>query len=98
MDSERYGGSPDPLNNPAILLQPSFDVPAALQHVQSATLDEAVHHLLLPCLVEIDGELVAVDLRDAAIAEVLMEHAHADRKSGALRRARRHQRAVDGDR
>ena len=36
------------------------------QHVWSAALDEAVDHLFLPCLVEIDGELVAVDLGDAA--------------------------------
>src|SRR6188508_2937220 len=65
---------------------------------RSAALDEAVHHLLLPRLVEIDSELVAVDLGDAAIAEFLMEHAHADRESGALHRARRDERAVYGNR
>ena len=64
----------------------------------SAALDEAVHHLLLPRLVEIDGELVAVDLGDAAIAELLMEHAHADLEPRSFHRARRHQRSVDGDR
>src|SRR5262245_43060309 len=44
----------------------------------SCPLDEAVHDLLLTGLVEIDRELVAVDLRHAAIAEFLVEHAHAD--------------------
>src|SRR4029079_14713554 len=47
---------------------------------------------------EIHGELVAVNMQDAAIAKFLMEHAQANRKPGALRRARRDQRAVDGDR
>src|SRR5262245_20650137 len=44
----------------------------------SGLFDEAVHDLLLPSLVEIDRELIAIDLGHAAIAEFLVEHAHAD--------------------
>src|SRR5262245_14095395 len=65
---------------------------------RSNALDEGVDHLLLPRLVEIDGELVAVDMRHAAIAEFLVEHAHADLEPHTFRGARRDQRAVDGDR
>src|SRR5690242_10103246 len=63
----------------------------------SNALDEGVDHLLLPCLVEIDGELVAVDMGHPAIAEFLVEHAHADLEPHTFRGARRDQRAVDGD-
>ena len=90
-------GASDPLNNPTILLQPSFDVSAALQHARSASLDEAIHHLLLSGLIEIDRQLVAVDMDDAPIAEFLVKHAQADGEPGALNRTRRNQRAVDGD-
>src|SRR4030067_377765 len=62
--------------------------------VFSHPLDEAVDHLFLPGLVEIDGELVAVDLHHMAIAELLVEDAHPDREARALGGARRHQRAV----
>src|SRR3954465_5589187 len=41
----------------------------------SRPLHKTVHDLLLPRLVEGDGELVAVDLGDAAIAEFLVEDA-----------------------
>src|SRR4030095_516424 len=47
--------------------------------------DEARHHLLGACLVEIDVELVALDRDDLAIAELLMEHARTDRVGGAAR-------------
>src|SRR6186997_418150 len=63
----------------------------------SNALDEGVDHLLLPCLVEIDGELVAVDMGHPAIAEFLVEHAHPNLKPGAFSGARRDQSAVDGD-
>src|SRR5215475_1611745 len=65
---------------------------------RSSALDKGVDHLLLPCLVEIDGELVAVDVRHPAITEFLVEHPHADLKPCAFRGARCDQRAVDGDR
>src|SRR6185312_5916618 len=41
---------------------------------------ELVDHLLLACLVEVDGELVALDMSDAPIAEFLMEDAFAARE------------------
>src|SRR5262245_23950947 len=59
----------------------------------SRLFDEAVHDLLLAGLVEIDRELVAVDLGHAAIAEFLVEHAHADAEPRALGRARSDERA-----
>src|SRR5262249_41817750 len=46
----------------------------------SSALDKGVGRFLLPCLVEIDGELVAVDVRRPAITEFLVEHPHADLK------------------
>src|SRR6476661_3453321 len=75
-----------------------YSVPRFIRNSGSAPLDEAIHHLLAPGLVEIHGELVAVDLRDAAIAEFLVKHAHAHGETCALHCARRHQRTVDGDR
>ena len=41
-------------------------------------LNKPVQHLLLAGLVEIDGELVAFDGRDVAVAEFLMEDSVAD--------------------
>ena len=38
-------------------------------------LHEAINHLLLPRLVERDGELVAVDPHDVAVAEFLVKDA-----------------------
>src|SRR5688500_8629275 len=64
----------------------------------SDRLDETVHDLLAAGLAEIDGELVAVDLGDAAIAKFLVKNAHAHGEAGAFRRARRHQGALDGQR
>ena len=63
----------------------------------SNALDEAVDHLLLPGLVEIDGELVAVHLSDAAIAEFLVKDAGAHFESRAFGGAGRDQRAFDGE-
>ena len=60
---------------------------AGMTRSPSRPLDEAVDDLLLPGLVEIDRELVAVDLRHAAIAEFLVEHAHAKREPRTFRRA-----------
>ena len=48
----------------------------------SGRFDEAVQHLLRPGLLELDVELVAVDRDDAAVAELLVEHALADAESG----------------
>src|SRR5262249_40600878 len=48
----------------------------------SHPLDKAIHHPLLPRLVELDGELVAVDGGDVAVAEFLVEDAVADRELG----------------
>src|SRR6476620_1027102 len=64
---------------------------------RSGSLDERIDHLLLPGLVEIDGELVAVDMRHVAIAEFLVKHSDADLDPRAFGRARRDQRPVDGD-
>ena len=41
----------------------------------SNSLDKAVHDALFAGLVEVNGELVAVDLRHIAVAELLMEDA-----------------------
>src|SRR5579864_2786073 len=46
----------------------------------SRPLDKTVDHLLLAGFVEGDGELVAVDLDDMAVAEFLVEHAIVQRK------------------
>jgi hypothetical protein len=43
---------------------------------------EAVHHTLFSGLVEREGELVAVDGDDVAVAEFLVKHALADREIG----------------
>src|SRR5680860_1862638 len=80
--------------------------PTSTSHIRRATsalsashpLDETVDHLLAPGLLEIDGQLVAVDRGHPAIAELLVENARADIDAGALRRARGHQGPVDGQR
>src|SRR5215471_3602951 len=43
--------------------------------LRSGALDEAVHHHLVPGLVEGDGELVVLDPLDRAVAELLMKDA-----------------------
>jgi hypothetical protein len=48
----------------------------------SRPLDETIHHALLARLVELDGELVAVDGGDVAVAEFLVEDAVAEREGG----------------
>jgi drug/metabolite transporter (DMT)-like permease len=48
----------------------------------SHPLHEAIHHPLLARLVELDGELVAVDGGNVAVAEFLVEDAVADREVG----------------
>src|SRR3954471_24694772 len=48
----------------------------------SHPLHEAVHHTLFSGLVERDGEFVAVDGGDVAVAELLVKHALADREIG----------------
>src|SRR5690606_7643341 len=59
--------------------------------------DEAVEHALLAGLVEIDGQLVAVDAGDVAVAEFLVEDAVADLEGGGhVGHRLRHQLAVDG--
>ena len=47
----------------------------------SRPLHETIHHALLPRLVELDGELVAVDGGDVAVAEFLVEDAVAYRSN-----------------
>src|SRR5246127_583541 len=47
---------------------------------RSRPLDKTVHDLLLAGLVEGDGELVAVDLHDMAVAEFLVEDAVVERE------------------
>src|SRR4029077_5296081 len=48
-------------------------------HRISHPLHEAIHPLLFARSIERDGELVALDLYDVAVAEFLVEHAVADR-------------------
>src|SRR5689334_4595646 len=50
---------------------------------RSAAADEAVQNLLAPGVLEIDLELVALDGRDRAVAELAMEHALSERQVGA---------------
>src|SRR5687768_7544972 len=62
-------------------------------------LDEAVEHLLLAGLVEVDGELVAFDGRDVAVAEFLVEHPVAELEGGGrVGNGFRDQLALDGAR
>ena len=64
----------------------------------SRPLDKTVDHLLLAGLVEGDGELVAVDLDDMAVAEFLVEHAVVERKLRDGAGGFGDQLALDGDR
>src|SRR5581483_11058781 len=59
---------------------------------------EAVHNALAAGLVEVDGELVAVDLGDMAVAELLVEDALAQLEARARGRGGGHQLALDGHR
>src|SRR5262249_44935117 len=49
---------------------------------RSHPLHKTIHHPLLARLVELDGELVAIDGGDVAVAEFLVEDAVADREVG----------------
>src|SRR4029077_1476915 len=66
------------------------------QVAPSRPLDKAVDHLLLAGLVEGDGELVAVDLDDMAVAEFLVEHAVVEGKFRHRAGGFRDQLALDG--
>src|ERR1700757_3773912 len=59
-------------------------------------LDKTIHHLLLAGLVEGDGELVAVDLDDMAVAEFLVEYAVVEGKFRDRAGGFCHQPALDG--
>src|ERR1700736_5664070 len=61
-------------------------------------LHEAIHHALLAGLVELDGELVAVDRGDVAVAELEVEHAVADREGGNRAARAGGELALDGER
>src|SRR5581483_1944982 len=65
---------------------------------RSCPFHKTVDHLLLACLVEGDGELVAVDLHHMAVAELLVEHAVVEIEFGDRAGGFRHQLALDGDR
>src|SRR5579864_6620973 len=58
---------------------------------------ETIHHLLLAGAVEGDGELVAFDMDDVAVAEFLVEHAVADREGRDGAGRFRHELALDGE-
>src|ERR1700761_6532239 len=64
----------------------------------SGPLHETVHHLLLAGLVEGDSELVAVDLDDVAVAELLVEHAVVEAEFRYGTRGFRDQLALDDHR
>src|SRR5262249_7195979 len=57
-----------------------------------------IHHLLLARLVERDGELVAVNHDDVAVAEFLMKHPVADGELGGRAGRLGDQLALDGER
>src|SRR4051812_28053272 len=80
--SARCGPSGCP---PAVHLSPLACgvAPALACGRRSAQCDEAVHHPLAARCLEIDLQLVALDLGDLAIAELLVEYALADRKVAA---------------
>ena len=67
-----------------------------LKKSHSHPLHERIHHALLSRAVELDGELVAVDGGDVAVAELLVEHAVAGREGGDGAGRFRHQLALDG--
>src|SRR5579871_5803510 len=64
----------------------------------SHPLDEAVDHALLTRLVELDGELVAVDRGHVAVAELDVEDAVADRIIGDGAGRSSYELALDGER
>jgi hypothetical protein len=68
------------------------------QRLRSRPLHKTIHHALFAGLVEGDGELVAVDVDDVAVAEFLVEHAVADREGGGGAGGFGDQFAFDGER
>src|SRR6267378_2578273 len=64
----------------------------------SRPLDETVDDLLLAGLLEGDGEFVAVDLDDMAVAELLVKHAIVQRELRHRAGGFRDQFALDGQR
>src|SRR5262249_11148087 len=64
----------------------------------SHTLDKTIHHPLLAGFVELDRELVAVDRRDVAVAELLVKDAVADRELGDGASRLGDELAFDGER
>ena len=64
--------------------------------VPSRPLHKTIHHALLAGLVEMDGELVAVDGGDVAVAEFLVEDAGADGEGRGGAGGFRDQFAFDG--
>jgi hypothetical protein len=64
----------------------------------SRPLHETIHHALLAGLVELNGQLVAVDGGDVAVAEFLMEDAVAEGEGGDGAGRFGDQLALDGER
>src|SRR5271167_3088178 len=64
----------------------------------SRPLHKTIHHALFAGAVELNRELVAVDRRDVAVAEFLVEHAVAQGEGGDSTGRFRHQLAFDGER
>src|SRR4029077_18277500 len=64
----------------------------------SPPLHKTIHHALLAGAVELDGELVAVDRGDVAVAEFLMKDALAEREGGHGAGRFGDQFALDGER
>jgi len=68
------------------------------RHRPSHPLDKTIHHALLAGAVELDGELVAVDRGDVAVAEFLVKHAVAQCEGGDRAGRFGDQLALDGER
>src|SRR5689334_9993724 len=66
--------------------------------LSSHPLDETIHHPLLAGAVELDGQLVAVDRGDVAVAEFLMKDAVAERERRNRAGRFGDQLAFDGER
>ena len=72
--------------------------PPSFAILQSHPRHKAIHYLLLPRLVERDGELVALYVDYVAVAEFLVEDAVAEREGGNRAGRFCHQLAFDGQR
>lgn len=71
---------------------------ASVRLAPSHPLHETIHHALLPRLVEVDGQLVAVDGGDVAVAEFLVEDAVAEGEGGGGAGGFGDEFALDGER